>query len=587
MLLKTAGTESDRDGTSANVDVSACASSTTVRSILKPLACRADVLAASALINLLSLGLPIAILQIYDRVIPSKALDTFAFLVAGLAVVILLDAVTSYIRAYITNWSAARLQHALGIQVLERTLGAGLAKSYRISPGMQIQRYRAVEVVKSFYAGQAALALADLPFVVLFLALIAIIAGPLVIVPSAMLLIAAALVFGIGQRLRATLIERTHCDDRRYNFLTEVLGRIKTVKALGLETLLVRRYERLQASSAEQTLHASYEAAMARSLGGTMSQLTMIATTAVGSLSVIEGALSVGALSATVFLAGRVSQPMLRAFGLWMQFQAAQLARSQVDEVLHQPIEARPDLPEIGRLQGHIELRNVGFRVDEGRKTILAGINLEIAAGETIGLTGPTGGGKSTLLNLISGLYSPTEGEVLLDGRRLQDHDPASVRRQICRVPQNAALFNGTILENMTMFREGEIIDRALDLSERLGVARALARSPDGYQTKVGDGSGDALPGGIRQRISIIRALASHGDPKIILFNDANATLDSESDRLLLDLLREYQGRATLVIVSHRPSFLKLADRNFVIKDGTLYPAQSACDTRLLHERAS
>ncbi len=587
MLLKTAGTEPDRDGASANLDGSEFANSTNVRSVLKVVACRADVLAASALINLLSLGLPIAILQIYDRVIPSKALDTFAFLIVGLGVVILLDALASYIRAYVTNWGAARLQHALGTQVLERTLGAGLATSYSMSPGMQIQRYRAVDVVKSFYAGQAVLALADLPFVALFLGLIAIIAGPLVIVPVAMLLIAAALVFGIGRRLRATLVERIHCDDRRYNFLTEVLSRIKTVKALGLETLLVRRYERLQASSAEQTFHASYEAAMARSLGGTMSQLTMIATTAVGSLSVIEGALSVGALTATVFLAGRVSQPMLRAFGLWMQFQAAHLARSQVDEILRQPLEVRPDLPEIGPLEGRIELRDVAFRVDGGRKTILAGINLEIAAGETIGITGPTGRGKSTLLNLISGLYSPTEGEVLLDGRRPQDHEPASVRRQICRVPQNAVLFNGTILENMTMFREGEIIDRALRLSERLGVARALARSPDGYRTKVGDGSNDALPGGIRQRISIIRALAPHSEPRIILFNDANATLDSESDRLLLDLLREYQGRATMVIVSHRPSFLKLADRNFVVKGGALQAVHGAPEAHLLHERAS
>lgn len=587
MLLKTAGTEPDRDGASADLHGGEFASSTNVRGILKALSCRADVLAASALINLLSLGLPIAILQIYDRVIPSKALDTFAFLVVGLGVVILLDAIVSYIRAYITNWGAARLQHALGIQVLERTVGAGLATSYRISPGLQIQRYCAVDVVKNFYAGQAALALADLPFVLLFLALIAIIAGPLVIVPMTLLLIAAALVFGIGRRLRATLIERTHCDDRRYNFLTEVLGRIKTVKALGLETLLVRRYERLQASSAKQTFHASYEAAMARALGGTMAQLTMIATTAIGSLSVIEGALSVGALSATVFLAARVSQPMLRAFGLWMQFQAARLARSQVDEILRQPVEARPGLPDIGPLEGRIELRDAAFRADSGRKTILAGVNLEIAAGETIGVTGPTGRGNSALLNLISGLYSPTEGEVLLDGRRPQDYAPASVRRQICRVPQNAVLFNGTILENMTMFREGEIIDRALHLSERLGVARALARSPDGYQTKVGDGSSDALPGGIRQRISIVRALASHSDPRIILFNDANATLDSESDRLLLDLLREYQGRATMVIVSHRPSFLKLADRNFIVRDGTLQAVHGAPEAHLLHGRAS
>lgn len=586
-MSKTVATPVHRDGASADLNGGEFATGTDVRSLLNALSCRSDTLAASALINLLSLGLPIAILRIYDRIIPNKAFDTFAFLIIGLAIVILLDALVSYIRAYITNWGAARLQHVLGTQVLERTTGAGLATSYRISPGMQIQRHRAVDLVKSFYAGQAVLALADLPFVVLFIGLIAIIAGPLFIVPVAMLLVAAALVFGMGRRLRATLIERTHSDDRRYNFLTEVLSRIKTVKALGIETLLVRRYERLQASSAEQTFRASYEAAMARSLGGTMSQLTMIATTAAGSLSVIEGGLSVGALSAAVFLAGRVSQPMLRAFGLWMQFQAAQLARAQIDETLRQPMEARPDLPQIGPLEGRIELRDVGFHVDAGKKAILAGVDLTIAPGETIGITGPTGSGKSTLLHLISGLYSPTQGEVLLDGHRPQDHAPASVRRQICMVPQNALLFNGTILENMTMFRDGEIIDHALHLSERMGVARAIARTPDGYQTKVGDGSNDALPGGIRQQISIIRALAPHNEPRIILFDDANATLDSASDRLLLDMLRDYQGRATIVIVSHRPSFLKLADRNYVIKDGALQAVHGVPEVQLLREQAS
>ena len=338
---------------------------------------------------------------------------------------------------------------------------------------------------------------------------------------------------------------------------------------------------------ARQTFHASYESAISRSLGGTMSQLTMIATTAVGSLWVITGDLSVGALSAAVFLAGRVSQPMLRGFGLWMQFQAAQLARTQIEETLSQPIEARPELPEIGPLDGYIELHDVAFQAAAGDKPILAGVDLMIAPGETISITGPTGGGKSTLLNLMSGLYAPTQGEVLLDGRRPQDYAPASVRRQICIVPQDAVLFNGTILENMTMFRDGEIIDRALHLSERMGVAGAIARMPDGYETKVGDGSHDTLPGGMRQRISIIRALAQHSEPGIILFDDANASLDSESDRLLLDILGDYQGRSAMVIVSHRPSFLKLAVRQYIVKGGTLQPVQAAPATPLLQERAS
>ncbi len=170
----------------------------------------------------------------------------------------------------------------------------------------------------------------------------------------------------------------------------------------------------------------------------------------------------------------------------------------------------------------------------------------------------------------MTGLLAPSTGQVLLDDREPSRFDPLSVRSQICFIPQIGSLFNGTILENLTMFRGDDYADEALFQAERLGLNDIIARLPAGYETVVGDGANDGLPGGVKQRITIARALALNPDPPLILFDEANSTLDRESDEMLKEVLASYCGRAAMVLVSHRPSFLKLADRVYVFGDRTL-----------------
>ncbi len=553
-------------------DVPAVMEGADIPRVVRATANRRDVIIASAATNLLSMAMPVVILQVYDRVIPNGSGHTLLVFVLGLGAVLLLDAALGVGRAYITGWSAARIQHMLGTMTVTRLLGANLKGVEGVAPGIQLQRLRAVEILKNFYSGQAILIAIDLPFVLLFLTLIALIAGWLVLVPVAILgatAIAAAL---MGRSLRAALSDRSVNDERRHNFIIEVLTKIQTVKAIGLEALLVRRYERLQGSSAEMTYWVTYLSSRARSIGGMFSQLTMVSVAAYGSTMVMDGALSVGSLAACTFLAGRSAQPMLRGFGAWTQFQGVRIARDQIETTFALPQELKEGAPSIGEVSGHLTLKNVSFGYGDDPEEILKSVDLHVAPGEAVGITGSNGCGKSTLVYLMAGLLTPSGGRVLLDDHVPTDFDPHSVRSQICFIPQVGSLFHGTILENLTMFRGDDHAEEALFQAERLGLNDIIARLPAGYETVVGDGANDGLPGGVKQRITIARALALTPDAPVILFDEANSSLDRQSDELLKEVLSTYCGKAAMVLISHRPSILKLADRVLVLDGGTLRP---------------
>ncbi|MSP68507.1 MAG: ABC transporter permease, partial [Alphaproteobacteria bacterium] len=260
---------------------------------------------ATLVINLLSMALPIVILQVYDRVIPNNALATLLILVCGLGVAILIDALLRSARAAVAGWLAASHEHALGCTMVEALLGADLRTLEAQSPGVQLDRLGSVDAVRDFHASEGPLILVDLPFVVLFLALMYLIGGSIVVAP-----IVIAAVFGIvclhlGGRLRFALTERSAWDDRRINFAIEILNGIHTIKAHAMENLMARRYERLMESTAGATRRIAFQSATAQNVGALFSQLSLAGVAAYGSVLVLQGNLTIGALGACTLLAGR------------------------------------------------------------------------------------------------------------------------------------------------------------------------------------------------------------------------------------------------------------------------------------------
>ena len=530
---------------------------------------RIDVALPSLAINLLALALPIVVLQVYDRILPNFAVDTFTIMVVGLGAIVLIEGVLRLARAYVMNWTGARFEHAASMAAFDRLVNADLVRFELDAPGAHLDRLQAMDTLRDFYSGQAATVLVDLPFVVLFLALIWIIAGWLVLVPMVLLAVFALATLLLSVRLRDALRTRAAVDDRRYNFIIEAIGGVHTVKSMAMEPLILRRYERLQAQSAESVYRLSRLTSISSSLGASFSQFAMIMVVSIGAVYAVGGALTVGALAASTMLTGRAVQPVLRAMGLWTQFQSVALARQRMGEVFELPPEGQAVRPLAPTLSGDIEIEGLSFRYRDDLPLLFDEISLSVGRGRVVGITGSNGVGKTTLVSLIMGMSQPVGGRILIDGHDVSQLDPIALRTQIGLMPQNGALFQGTLLDNLTMFRDGEAVERAIDIARSLGLDDVIARLPDGLETRIGEGTVEALPNGVRQRIVMVRALVD--DPPIILFDDANAMLDQQSDRMLRDYLIRFKGDRTMVIISHRPSFLSMCDVCHCIAGGKLH----------------
>jgi len=255
---------------------------------------------------------------------------------------------------------------------------------------------------------------------------------------------------------------------------------------------------------------------------------------------------------------------------IWTQFQSVRLAHKKVKELFAMPSELSGDAIIDQHFQGSIELKNISFQYPKTELPILNDISLNIDDGEMIGITGNNGSGKSTIIKLLAGYLHANEGEILIGKRPIFEYNVEQIRTQIGIVPQYGILFEGTILENMTLYREGDAIKQAIELSKILGLEKIIAQMPQGLDTMVGGSAVDSLSEGVRQKIIMVRSLV--GYPKVILFDDANANFDIKNDNRLMRYMSALRGQRTMVIVSHRPSFLKLCHRVFLIDDCRLVP---------------
>ena len=527
----------------------------------------ADILLSSFVLNILGLVLPLSLLHIYDRILPNKSTGTMTLLLLGVMGALLMETILNYCRSYITGWIGVRFEHRAACLGLERMLSTSLHEFEKEGAGIHVERINALGTVRDFYAGQALLAVFDLPFCVVYLALVGFLGGWTMMVP---LLLLAGFVYCAnlaGRKLRLALEDRTLSDDRRFNFLIEMLDGIHSVKSMSIEAQMVRRYERLQEACALGNYDVALENANAIGVSSFFNQTTAVAVAAVGSIFVIHGDMTTGALAACSMLAGRAMVPLQKSLGVWTRFQSFLLAHDRIEELFALPTESSGQLPPMPQAKGRLTLDHVSFRFSEKTPWVVDDLSIEVAEDECVGIIGNNGSGKSTLLALMQGALQPTSGRVLVDGVDVLSYDPASVREQIAHLPQTGILFHGTILENLTMFRPA-LNEQALDTAGLLGLDEVVSTMPMGYETLVGSGADDPLPRGIRQRIVIARGLVDN--PRYILFDEANSSVDGMGDHLLRLWLERVKGKRTLVLVTHRPSLLTLADRVFDFQDGRL-----------------
>lgn len=541
---------------------------------------RTSLVAVSFVSNLLSLALPIMTLQIYDRILVSQSENTLHVLMAGVVIAVILESVLRLCRSYVVNWAGAVHEHSLICNSMRHMLGAELSSLERQSVSEQLQRINSISKLREFTSGQALITLIDLPFVFVFLAFIFYLAGWLVVVPVVLLALFALIAWHLGRKLKKDIVKQESADEARMGFIIETLNGIHTLKSMGLENLFQRHYEQLQHGSSLASYQVVKQSNIAANCGALFTQAMMISIIAFGAPMALDGQLTMGTLIACVLLSGRIMSPVQKALGIWTRFQDFQLAKKDVQSTFLLPTLDRGDGNDFSAKDGRLNINNMSFSYGEHEAILFDDINLSLQRGDSISISGDHSCGKTTLLKLIAGLYQPTSGEILINNSLATGYTARELIKHVGYMAMEGTIFKGTIQENLTAF--GEIpAQKVKEIIELLDIQKDIARLPEGFDTKLEGITADPIPPGLKQRIAIARVLASK--PRILLFDNADRSLDQHGYNQLYSLLGRLKGKVTMVIVSDDRNILRLAKKEYVLEDGHLVERQFS-DTSKQHD---
>ena len=529
----------------------------------------AEVLAASLFLQLFALISPLMFQVVIDKVLVHHSLGTLDVLMIGMLVVVLFEAVLGGLRTYTFAHTANRVDVELGAQLFRRllTLPMGYFAARRV--GDSVARVRELETVRSFLTGSTLTLVLDLLFTGVFL-------GAMVLYsPVLTAVVAVSFPFYIAISLIATPVLRRRLDEKfargaeNHSLLVEAVSSIETVKAMAVEPRMQRRWEDQLAGYVRAGFRAANLNTIASQAVQVVSKLTALVVLWLGAKLVIDGTLTVGELVAFNMFASRVAQPVLRISQLWQDFQQVRLSMARIGDILNTPAEpvqvaGRAALPAI---RGEIVFDNVGFRYRPDAPATLSEVSLHIPAGQVVGIVGSSGSGKSTVAKLLQRFHVPERGRILVDGIDLSMADAVWLRRQVGVVLQDNVLFSGSIRENIALADPAMDMERVVAAARLAGAHDFIAELPEAYDTVVGE-RGATLSGGQRQRIAIARALV--GNPRILIFDEATSALDYESERVIQANMRHICAGRTVLIIAHRLSTVRIADRIIALERGRI-----------------
>lgn len=527
-----------------------------------------DVLGAALLINLFALAVPLFTMNVYDRVVPNRALETLWVLAVGVGVVLIADVVLRMVRGYFVDLASARVDLQLSALIMERVLGMRMEER-PASVGSFAANLRSFESVRDFITSATVTALIDLPFAVIFLVVTAWIAWPLILPPLVGILIVTAYAFVIQHRMYELSETTYRAAAQRNATLVESLTGLETIKAHAAEAQMQSRWESSAAFLSRVSNQTRILSASAVNGASTVQQLVSVGVVLLGVYLIAENQLSMGGLIACSMLASRALAPLGQLVGLLMQYQTARTSLESLDKTMNNPVERPPGANFIQRreLRGDIEFKDVSFNYPNRQDSALRNVSFRIAAGEKVALIGRVGSGKTTVEKLILGLYRPTSGAVLLDGIDARQLDPADMRRNVGYVGQDATLFFGTLRDNVVLgqpqFDDAAVVAAA----EIAGLGEFVNAHPQGFDMLIGE-RGESLSGGQRQSVAVARAVL--GNAPILLLDEPTSAMDFSTEERIKDNLKRYAVGKSVVLVTHRTSLLDMVDRIIVVDGGRI-----------------
>jgi subfamily B ATP-binding cassette protein HlyB/CyaB len=527
-----------------------------------------EVLVGSFFVQLFALLTPLFFQVIIDKVFVHRGLSTLEVLAIGLVCLSVFEVVLGGVRTFLLAHTSNRIDVELSARLFRHLFALPLTYFHTRRVGDTIARVRELDNIRQFLTSSALTLVIDLFFALIFLAVLFVYSPLLTLIVAGALPCYVALSLGLTPAFRARLNERFLRGSENQSFLVEAVSGVETVKSMALEPVMQRRWEEQIAAYVK----ASFQVVTLNTLGSQtasmINKVTVVLILFFGAKLVIDNKLTVGELVAFNMISSQLAAPVLRIAQLWQDFQQVRISVARTGDILNTtPEPGRAGQARLPPIRGDVRLDGVTFRYRVDAQPVLHNVSLDIPAGQIIGVVGSSGSGKSTLAKLIQRLYAPEGGRVFVDGYDLASADPAWLRRQIGVVLQESVLFNRSVRDNIALADTGMATERVIAAARLAGADEFIVGLPEGYDAVIGE-RGASLSGGQRQRIAIARALV--GDPRILIFDEATSALDYESEAAIQANMRQICAGRTVILIAHRLSTLRDADRIITIEKGRI-----------------
>lgn len=527
-------------------------------------------------LNILALAIPLFVMGVYDRVVATESLSTLNFFVMGVFLAIVSDALLRRLRAQKMAFIGARFDTIVGNAIFQKILSLPPSFSEGATTGSQVARIKDFETIREFFTGPLAMVLVELPFVVIFIAVIGHLGGPVALVPLIMLALFALSGFILTPIAKKLGGKASQAGSKGQEFLIEALTTMRALKYSATEQVWIDRYREISAEAALASFRASQASGLNRALANLFMQASGLATIAFGVFRVLEGEMSIGGLVASMILVWRVLSPLQTGFVSLSRINSVRSSIEQINNLMKIPSERSSGLNsiQVKRAKGSVAFSRVSLRYSPEADPALLGVTFAVDPGEIVGIIGPNGSGKSTIIKILVGMVAPQAGSILIDNMDIRQMDPSELRQQIGYAPQISQFFYGTIAQNMRLAHptaSDEALREAARKADCLKDIEALEQGSGkwkrtGFEFRIGDSGSAQLPASLLQRLNLARAYLKNAS--IMLFDEPGSSLDFEGDQALIRMLKAFKGNTTCFLVTYRPSHLRLCDKIILLDHG-------------------
>ncbi|MSO92773.1 MAG: ATP-binding cassette domain-containing protein [Rhodospirillales bacterium] len=547
-----------------------------------------QILGVTFVLNVLALATPLFTMAVYDKVIATGSLSTLAYFAIGVGISIACDAVLRIIRTRIMAYVGARLDNIVGNAVFHRILFLPPAFTERATVGAQVARMKDFETVRDFFTGPMALTFFELPFTIIFLVTIAFLGGPLVFVPIVMMAMFCLLAVVMQPLIRTSVSKAARGASRRQELLIETLGTMRAVKYSAAEHTWLERFRKASAKAALNSFYTAQYSSLVQTVSTILMTASGLATVVFGVYRVINGDMTVGALVASMTLVWRVLAPLQTVFVSLTRLTQVRSSINQINALMNLKAEREQHklVTPIRRLAGRVSFSRVSLRYSPDTDPALVGVSFDIEPGEVVAVVGGNGSGKSTILKLIVGMYQPQAGNIRIDDQDIRQMDIIELRHAVAYVPQGFQFFYGTIAQNLRLAHPTATLNDLRRAADEAGVLQEIEAMQQGsgkwarrgFEIRIGDSGSGQMPTSVLQRLNLARGYLKRAP--IMLFDEPGNGLDFAGDQAFMQRLDSLRGTTTALLVTHRPSHLKLADKMIWLEAGNVRAFGPAADVR-------